>query len=98
MRSARVRVAVCVTRTAPCGTELLVFEHRDHADAGVQVPAGGVEAGELLGRAALREVEEETGAVDVRVGAALAGAAASASAHRPSEGHRVLPRADHRAA
>ena len=53
----RRRVVVYVER----GQELLVFDHRDHPEAGTQVPAGGVEPGEDLVRAALREVEEETG-------------------------------------
>ncbi|MEU5690920.1 NUDIX domain-containing protein [Actinosynnema sp. NPDC020468] len=53
----RVRVAVYVTR----GSDLLVFTQRDDAEAGVQVPAGGVRAGERLDAAAVREVLEETG-------------------------------------
>jgi 8-oxo-dGTP pyrophosphatase MutT (NUDIX family) len=53
----RPRVVVYVRK----GRELLVFEHRDHPEAGTQVPAGGVEPGEDLVAAASREVEEETG-------------------------------------
>jgi len=53
----RERVVVYVTR----GTELLVFEHRDHPDAGTQVPAGGVQTDEQLEDAVIREVFEETG-------------------------------------
>lgn len=40
---------------------LLVFEHRDHPEAGTQVPAGGVEHDEKLIDAAIREVREEMG-------------------------------------
>jgi 8-oxo-dGTP diphosphatase len=47
--------------------ELLVFEHRDYPDAGVQVPAGTVKPGELPEVAVIREVEEETGLADCRL-------------------------------
>ncbi|MHB9757026.1 NUDIX domain-containing protein [Streptomyces sp. BYX5S] len=70
-RPARVRTAAYVTRDAPGGRELLVFDHRDQPDAGTQVPAGGVGPGEPLTEAALREITEETGAA-VTLGAALA--------------------------
>lgn len=40
---------------------LLVFEHRDHPEAGTQVPAGGVHKSECVVDAASREVREETG-------------------------------------
>lgn len=44
--------------------ELLVLEHSDeYPTAGVQVPAGGVEADEHPVRAAARELAEETGLV-----------------------------------
>ncbi|WP_328459402.1 NUDIX hydrolase [Streptomyces sp. NBC_00448] len=72
MQPARVRTAAYVTRSAPRGLELLVFDHRDHPDAGTQVPAGGVDPGELLTEAVLREITEETGAAAVSVGPALA--------------------------
>jgi ADP-ribose pyrophosphatase YjhB (NUDIX family) len=61
MNDVRVRVAVYVTRDTGCGREVLVFDHRDHSEAGTQVPAGGVDQGETLEAAALREVAEETG-------------------------------------
>ncbi|SEG72492.1 ADP-ribose pyrophosphatase YjhB, NUDIX family [Thermomonospora echinospora] len=45
-------------RTVP---ELLVFDHVGMPQAGTQVPAGGVQPGEELEQAVLREVFEETG-------------------------------------
>jgi len=53
----RQRVAVYVER----GSYLLVFEHRDHPDAGTQIPAGGLEPGETPEAGVVREVLEETG-------------------------------------
>jgi 8-oxo-dGTP pyrophosphatase MutT (NUDIX family) len=53
----RQRVVVYVER----GRELLVFEHRDHPEARTQVPAGGVDGGEDIAAAVVREVAEETG-------------------------------------
>lgn len=41
--------------------QLPVFKHRDHPGAGVQVPAGRVEAGEAPESAAYREMWEESG-------------------------------------
>ena len=51
------KVIAYITR----GDELLVFTHRDYPEAGMQVPAGTVEAGETCDAAVLREVHEETG-------------------------------------
>jgi ADP-ribose pyrophosphatase YjhB (NUDIX family) len=53
----RQRVAVYVEGEGG----LLVFDHRDHPEAGTQIPAGGVRDGETLVDAARREVHEETG-------------------------------------
>lgn len=53
----RARVACFVLLAG----RLLVFEHADVPAAGTQVPAGGIEAGESVAAAAMREVAEETG-------------------------------------
>lgn len=54
----REKVLVYVTR----GNDLLVLEHTaDYPDAGIQVPAGGVDAGESPEAATTRELFEETG-------------------------------------
>lgn len=44
---------------------LLVFEHVDFPQAGVQIPAGTVEPGELPMAAAIREAREETGMTEL---------------------------------
>ncbi len=41
--------------------KLLVFSHPYAPEAGIQVPAGTIETGELPGQAVLREAFEETG-------------------------------------
>lgn len=43
------------------GQKLLVFEHQDSLEAGIQVPAGTIERRESPDAAALREAQEETG-------------------------------------
>lgn len=63
----RQRVACYVTRRRDDRVELLVFNHRDDADAGTQVPAGGIDPGESYADAAVREVREETGLTGVEV-------------------------------
>jgi 8-oxo-dGTP pyrophosphatase MutT (NUDIX family) len=63
----RQRVLAYVTRERHGRTELLVFEHRDHPDAGTQVPAGGVGPGETPQEAVLRELDEEAGLARARV-------------------------------
>jgi ADP-ribose pyrophosphatase YjhB (NUDIX family) len=65
--SPRIRVACYVTRERDGRTELLVFDHADFPEAGTQVPAGGVDAGETYAAAALREVREETGLTAIEV-------------------------------
>jgi 8-oxo-dGTP pyrophosphatase MutT (NUDIX family) len=41
--------------------QLLVFDHHQMPEAGTQVPAGTVEAGEAIETALWREIEEEAG-------------------------------------
>lgn len=45
------------------GHQLLVFRQPEHPEAGLQVPAGTVEAGEDIASALFRELHEETGLV-----------------------------------
>lgn len=49
------------------GDRLLVFRHPYVADAGIQVPAGTIEAGERPEDAVLREATEETGLTGLRL-------------------------------
>jgi 8-oxo-dGTP pyrophosphatase MutT (NUDIX family) len=63
----RQRVLAYVTRERGGRKELLVFEHRDHPDAGVQVPAGRVDPGESLEQCLRRELREEAGLERVRI-------------------------------
>ncbi|HYJ67823.1 MAG TPA: NUDIX domain-containing protein [Nocardioidaceae bacterium] len=65
--SPRLRVACYVTRERAERIELLVFDHVDFLEAGRQVPAGGIEAGETYAEAAVREVREETGLTGAKV-------------------------------
>ena len=43
------------------GNNLLIFEHDDAPEAGIQVPAGSIEADESPEEAVVREAKEETG-------------------------------------
>lgn len=54
------------------GRDVLVFTHADFPEAGMQVPAGTVEAGEPPEQAVMREVREETGRADFRLERKLA--------------------------
>ena len=51
------KVVVYITHAG----RLLVFRHTEHPEAGIQVPAGTVEEGELPVAAVIREAREETG-------------------------------------
>ncbi|MCW3100036.1 MAG: hypothetical protein JWL77_5654 [Chthonomonadaceae bacterium] len=48
------------------GSNLLVFSHPDFPEAGIQVPAGTIEAGETPEAAVMREALEETGLTDLK--------------------------------
>ena len=61
------RVLAYVTREREGRRELLVFDHRDHPEAGTQVPAGRLEPDEDLEAGLLRELEEEAGLADARI-------------------------------
>ena len=62
--SIRERVVCYITR----GLELLVFLHEvKYPTAGIQVPAGGLEAGESIFEAATREAFEETGLQNLEI-------------------------------
>jgi 8-oxo-dGTP pyrophosphatase MutT (NUDIX family) len=55
------KVLIYLLRPAAGPSEVLVFQHRDYPEAGVQVPAGTVEPGEDVAATAYREVLEESG-------------------------------------
>jgi 8-oxo-dGTP pyrophosphatase MutT (NUDIX family) len=64
----RRRVACYVIRSTGAGLELLVVDHADDdpsQSSGTQVPTGSMLPFESLDAAALRQVEEECGLVDV---------------------------------
>ena len=48
-----------------CQNKLLVFQHVDFPEAGIQVPGGTVESGEIPYEAAIREAHEESGFDDL---------------------------------
>jgi 8-oxo-dGTP pyrophosphatase MutT (NUDIX family) len=54
------KVLAYITRNS---SEVLVFLHRDHPEAGLQVPGGTVDPGEDLIEAIIREVFEESGLI-----------------------------------
>lgn len=55
------KVLAYITREIGEDSQILVFKHKDFADAGIQVPGGTIENEELLIDALYREIEEETG-------------------------------------
>ena len=54
-----------------CDKGVLILEHPEHPDAGLQVPGGTVETGETPEEAVIREVYEETNLSDVSIKAQL---------------------------
>jgi 8-oxo-dGTP pyrophosphatase MutT (NUDIX family) len=64
----RVRKVVAyITREVAGRRQLLVYVHPAYPHLGVQVPGGGVEPGEAVEEAVLREVEEETGLTGLKL-------------------------------
>jgi len=61
------KVQCYITREHAGSLQVLVFEHIDYPDAGVQVPAGSIEPDETPEEAALREAWEESGIPELRV-------------------------------
>ncbi|MCV7131374.1 NUDIX domain-containing protein [Mycobacterium hodleri] len=67
----RQRVAAYVIRQRGRRSELLVFEQAGTPEAGTQIPAGGIVAGETAEGAVVREIAEEAGLIGVTVRARL---------------------------
>jgi ADP-ribose pyrophosphatase YjhB (NUDIX family) len=63
----QLKVLAYITRQHQDTTQLLVFTHRDHPDAGLQIPAGTVEDGEEIENALFREIQEESGLTEVKL-------------------------------
>lgn len=61
MGQMKKKVLAYITRNHSGRDEVLVFLHRDHPEAGLQVPGGTVDPGEDLDEAILREIYEESG-------------------------------------
>jgi 8-oxo-dGTP pyrophosphatase MutT (NUDIX family) len=90
-RLKRQRVVAYITRDSVRGRELLVFEHRDFPDAGVQVPAGRLDPGEDLEAGLLREIHEESGLTAVRVVRELPGFEEHYESRYDNHGFHLVP-------
>jgi len=73
------KVVAFITRAGAQGAELLLFEH---PYAGIQLPAGTVEAGEPLAHAVLREAWEETGLTGLELRRSIGAQAVTLPDHR----------------
>jgi 8-oxo-dGTP pyrophosphatase MutT (NUDIX family) len=62
------KVTIFITRDTKNGNDLLLFEH---PNAGIQIPAGTVEANETPQETAIREAFEETGLQELKVSSCL---------------------------
>ena len=63
----RQKVQCYITRLRASTSQVLVFEHVDFPEAGIQVPGGSIDPGETASEAALREAWEESGLPGLRV-------------------------------
>lgn len=62
------RVGALIIRKNPTGLyELLLFEHPDCEEAPIQIPGGGIEAGESMEAALHREIYEESSLTNLTI-------------------------------
>jgi len=61
------RVGAFILRKNKSLHELLLFRHPDSKNASIQIPGGGVEAGESIEAALYREINEESGLTNLTI-------------------------------